>query len=151
MKNNMRFIMAAIILALVAALGFSHGVWAGQLNAGTVPSCPTSGVGGTFTTCNATITGINTLITDVPMPTDPNGIDIIPAGSKNDGPAVSLLNSAAGTVLCFPDPDVRPVFGDIFFWNTTTSTWVYVPSFSKVNPNMTCIYTFTDGIYTIEY
>ena len=43
MKNSVRFIVVALILAGVAALGFSRGAWAGPFMQGTVPFCPTTG------------------------------------------------------------------------------------------------------------
>jgi len=90
MKTTSRFRVLAILLAL-ACHGFSSGAWASGLRqapsmiarrvVGHVRACiqmphttaeklpaPSSGLGGTFTTCQASISGDNVTITDVSMP-----------------------------------------------------------------------------------
>ena len=160
MKINLRFVVFGVILACIAALGFSHGAWAGPLMNGTVPECPpsTTGNGETcYVSASATGTGSDFTITDVPLPADQFPI---PPGSLNFGPAVDLEGNGDLVVLCFPDIDTPPV-GNLWRWmspadwlheynSVEPGRWVYWPTFHTTN-GQTCTNTYDNGIYTISY
>ena len=145
MKINMRFVIFGVILACVAALGFSRGAWAGPLMDGTVPSCYTT-IYVTGHTCNASAIGSGFSLTDVPLPE--SKFPLVP-GSLNFGPGVNFVSNGNLVTICFPDVDTPPV-GNVWHWNTVSAEWVYWPTFHTA-PGLTCTYTATDGIYTIEY
>jgi hypothetical protein len=156
MKINVRFVIVAVVLACIAALGFSRGAWAGPLMQGSVPSCATSLTGsGSLTTCNATVTSSGVVtVTDIALTNE----GPVP-GSLNFGPGVLLEANGNLVEVCFPDIDVPPV-GNIFRWMSTADwraeynaveagRWVYWPTYHK--GNLTCTSTWASGIYTIEY
>jgi hypothetical protein len=159
MKINSRFIFGAVIIALIAALGFNHGAWAGPLMAGTVPDCAESLTGSNpLTTCDAITTsqGGTVTVTDIALPGDQ--YPLVP-GSLNFGPAVDLQTGGNLTEVCFPDIDTPPV-GNIWRWisadgwlaeynSIQAGSWVYWPTYHK--GNLTCTMTSASGIYTIEY
>ena len=148
MKTNLRFILIGVLIAVVAALGLSHGAWASPLmQVGTVPNCVTS-ENATGTTCYATATGGNFTLTDVAMP----GNDTSVPGAKNNGPAVDLETNGNLITLCFPDTDTPPV-GNIYYWVATATPgyWQYWPTYHTTNPSMSCTLTSLSGIYTIVY
>jgi len=162
MKRNLRFLIFGLVLACVAALGFSHGAWAGPLMNGTVPSCntfaanlDTSDIGDTITTCHATATGDGFSMSDQNLADE----GMVP-GSLNFGPAVDLETNGNLVEVCFFDVDTPPV-GNIWHWMTPADwlneyhtvqpgSWVYWPTYHKAG-NLTCTRTWDSGIYTIEY
>ena len=149
MKTNLRFILAAVLLACIAALGFSHGVWAGPLMQGTVPTCPTTLTGsGKLTTCEATVDSLGggVTVTDTALS---ETVYPLPPRSLNFGPAVDVTTNGNLVILCFPDIDTPPV-GNIWYWLESAGKWVYWPSY-HTSDGLTCTLTGTSGIYTIEY
>ena len=154
MKINVRFVLVAVVLACVAALGFTHGAWAGSLKNGTVPSCA-SVIYSTGNTCYASATGSGFMMMDF------NLVDEGPVpGSLNFGPGVDLETNGNLIEVCFPDVDTPPV-GNIWRWMSSADwlreynsvqpgSWFYWPTYHK-DGNLTCTNTWDSGIYTIEY
>ena len=172
MKTNLRFILAAVVLACIAALGFSHGAWAGPLAAGTVPACPSTGTissRGSITTCRAlvignwiprgfSVTSTEIDISSLGLPRHGKssfGVQISFA-DKNNKPFPFMLVS-----VCFPDPTGK---GIIFRywpkpdWNTYFKTnepgrWVVSPTFhiTQNSVGYACTQTWLPGIYTVVY
>jgi hypothetical protein len=172
MKNSARFIVAALILAGVAALGFSRGAWAGPFMQGTVPSCPTtdSTPGGGFDViCNSyvqaylvsptyTVTATETDITPFGLPPEgqfTNGVNVT-FTDQNGNPVPELLID-----VCFPDPTGAGVI--YRYWTTADwmtyfnsnepGRWVVSPTFNEAEDpaGFTCTETWNSGIYTIVY
>jgi hypothetical protein len=160
MKINLRFLIFGVILACIAALGFSRGAWAGPLMQGTVPNCAASQTGSEpLTTCSATVDsqGGGVTVTDIALPEDDYPL---PPGSLNFGPAVLLEANGNLVEVCFPDIDTPPV-GNIWRWMSSADwlkeystvepgRWVYWPTYHKTG-GLTCTMTWASGIYTIEY
>jgi hypothetical protein len=172
MKTNFRFIMAAVILACIAALGFSRGAWAGPLSLGTVPSCPTTGTiytKGKITTCHAVVqalyipTGFSVTSSEI----DISSLGLPRNGKFTFGVQVTVLNANKQPVyilpvnVCFPDPTGKGIIFRYFpsadwrnFYNSNESgRWVVSPTFNQINSpaGYTCTHTWLPGIYTIVY
>ena len=170
MKTNIRFVVAAVILAAVAALSFSRGAWAGPLMAGTVPGCGMSDTGsGDLDTCYANVDfaglpgGLNATLTDYGNHSSlfPN-----PVSDGGGGPLVALVVvDAAGNevqapalmTLCFPDPTGVSI---IFRWWTVSdwktyygvdqaAGWMFYPSF-RTNGQV-CSNTWLTGVFREIY
>ncbi len=171
MKKNFRFVVAAVILAAVAVLGFSRGAWAGPLMAGTVPGCSMSdtGHGEPLDTCysNATFygglpSGWTATLTDYG-----NNSALYPNPVPGGGGPLVRLNvvDAAGNnvllpglmTLCFPDPTGMSV---IFRWWTASDYiavfgssgpegWRVAPSYNA--NGLVCTQTFMTGIFREIY
>ena len=156
MKTTARFLVIGIILACIAALGFSHGVWAGPLMQGTVPNCQIT-ITATGSTCRASAIGSDFIMSDTALAED---IYPMVPGSLNFGPAVDLTTNGNLVTVCFPDIDTPPV-GNIWRWMTSADwlaeyktiqpdQWVYWPTY-HTSDGLTCTNTYASGIYTIEY
>lgn len=166
MKTNVRFVVAAIILASIAALGFSRGAWAGPLMEGTVPTCPSSGSGATgitVDTCFSSVTvdanGYTLVVTEI----DITQFGMAP-GAHFFGPGVNVLildknnNPVDGVLVevCFADPTAA---GIIYRWWSTAdwqkwfstadaARWAISPTYYKTG-GLTCTQSWLSGNYTI--
>ncbi len=171
MKISIRFIFAAVLVASIAALGFSHGAWAKPAAAGTVPACPISDTRynrGGLKTCSSVdnVAGVprggSATVTEIDL--TPYGL--VP-GSSNFGPGVNvvILDSNGKPVpvalvqICFPDPTG---VGNIFHWMSGADwrtyykgggagRWVFWPTYHNKAAGLTCTLTWLTGVYTIEY
>jgi len=168
MKNNLRFILAAVLLACIAALGFSHGAWAGPLANGTVPTCPTTGTistKGSITTCHALVVvqyiprGFSVTSTEI----DISSLGLPRHGKFPFGVQISFSNNSHRGIpfmmvsVCFPDPTGKGIIyrywpnadWNSFFKSNEKSRWVVSPTFHR--NGYTCTQTWLPGIYTIVY
>jgi hypothetical protein len=154
MKTNLRLILAGVVIACLAALGFSHGAWAGPLMQGTVPSCPQT-ITSTGSICFASAIGSGFILSDQDLAAE----GPVP-GSLNFGPGVNLVANGNLVTICFPDIDTPPV-GNIWHWMSSADwlndyktvepgRWVYWPTYHTTG-GLTCTSTWADGIYTIVY
>ena len=173
MKTNYRFILAAVLLACIAALGFSHKAWAGPLSQGTVPTCPTTGTiyaRGKITTCHAVV---QALYVPIGFSVTSSEIDITSLGLPRHGTVtfgvqVTVLNANKKPVyilpinVCFPDPSGKGIIYRYFsntdwrsFYNSPNEKgrWVVSPTFNQRNSpaGYTCTRTWLPGIFTIVY
>jgi len=169
MKISSRLIIAALILACIATLGFSRAAWAGPLANGTVPSCQTTvtvNQPGTMNTCSSSVdvggipAGGSASVAEVDISTYPP----VP-GAKFFGPAVDVtvsdanLNEVPALIeVCFPDPTGM---GLIYRWWTTSdwqtyynstepARWVLSPTYYKAG-GLTCTRSWLPGVFTIIY
>jgi len=172
MKTNYRFILAAVILACIAALGFSRGAWAGPLSVGTVPSCPTTGTiyaKGKITTCHAVVralyvpNGFSVTSSEI----DISSLGLPRHGKVTFGVQVTVLNANKQPVnillnsVCFPDPTGKGIifryFSNsdwrTFYNNNEPGRWVVSPTFNQINSpaGYTCTISWLPGIFTIVY
>jgi hypothetical protein len=175
MKNNVRFIVVALILAGVAALGFSRGAWAGPFMQGTVPFCPTTGtiyVNGQIVLCSSDVlvqglqglpAGFHVTSTE----TDVFSFGLPPGGQFTHGVELTYFDNNNNPVpeleviVCFPDPSGA---GLIYRWWTPADwltyynidepgRWVVSPTFNgSENPaGFTCTESKLPGVYMIVY
>jgi hypothetical protein len=172
MKNNLRFILAALLLACIAALGVSHGAWAGPLAHGTVPSCPTTGTiykRGNIVTCHAlvevkylsrggSVTSTEIDISSLGLPRHGKssfGVQITLSGNNHRSFPSMLIN------VCFPDPTGKGIIyrywsnpdWRTYYKSNEKGRWVVSPSFHRMQSHIgyTCTQTWLPGIYTIVY
>jgi hypothetical protein len=171
MKINLRFILAGLILACIAALGVSHGAWAGPLMHGTIPPCKTRegsirGIGNIIL-CHAII-----VVEQLPKRSSVTATEInlrefeLPPGGKYDiGVAVTFGNenhkpdSGYEIDVCFPVPS-----GVIYrYWtrdelrnyyrDTKRGRWIVSPTVNEAGDpaGFSCTETRLAGIYAIVY
>jgi hypothetical protein len=172
MKTNYRLILAAVILACIAALGFSHSVWAGPLSAGTVPSCPITGTiytKGKITTCHAVVQayyvpkGYSVTSTEI----DISSLGLPRRGKFTYGVQVTVLNASKQPVnvllnsVCFPDPTGQGIIFRYFtksdwltfYHSNEPGRWVVSPTYHQINSpaGYTCTINWLPGTFTIVY
>jgi hypothetical protein len=172
MKINLRFIIAGLILASIAALGFSHGAWAGPLASGTVPTCPTSGTintRGSITTCHAQVMalyiprGFSVTSTEI----DISSLGLPRHGTSSFGVQITFSDKNHRSIpfmlvsVCFPDPTGKGIIyrywpnadWRTYYKSNEPGRWVVSPTFhgTKSLAGYTCTLTWLPGIYTIVY
>ena len=172
MNKNLRFILAAVLLAGIAALGFSHGAWAGPLADGTVPSCPSTGTiytRGIIVTCRALVEvrwlprGFSVTSTEI----DISSLGLPRHGTSSFGVQITLSDNNHRSFpfllvsVCFPDPTRKGIIYRYwpkadwhdYFKSNEAGRWVVSPTFhmTKNSVGYTCTQTWLPGIYTIVY
>ena len=162
MKTKIRFVVAAVILAAVAALGFGHGAWAGPLMEGTVPGCSGDScyVSADFGNLPG---GFSASLVDNPDLGD--FWSPVPGGG---GPIITLvvLDAAGNPVeapglmtLCFPNP--TGVSGLFRWWSTADflrwfgvanepGRWMAVPTYETTDGQV-CTSTWITGTFSEIY
>ena len=170
MNTKIRFILVAVLVASIVAVGTTHGAWAKPGTAGTVPNCPLTNSqtsDGSLTTCSSAV-----VVSGVPFGggITVTEIDLSPygyaPGSVNYGPGVSIEikdkdNTPVQEALlkvCFPDPTNA---GMIYRWWSSADLeeyyhvdqpgkWLVSPTFYDKS-GLTCTLSWLTGILTIVY
>lgn len=173
MKTNLRFILVAVVLACIAALGFSH---VARADCGTVPCTPLSGdvstAGGTINlgtvvvtvppdTGAGSVTATETTVTSADYPSDPSllrgyqvnsgaGVTITikddqgnPLDNISKPLTISFANEPGGAIYRWTTPSELAAMG----LSGSVGTWLPFPGYIK--DGMICTQTFVPGLFAI--